>query len=181
MNALIIYQDLASAAKAKAALQDPSKYPDVTVQWNIRSWRVEMLKFPPTAATALDDAADAHLVVFAGCCARLFPLGLQDWLEQWARRRQIRDVALAVINSTDSGVLSKNVIKELSGFARRHGLGLVFDDRCMIEDTSEFSGLFRARNAYCPHSWSGKGAMSIIYPKRPIFEGLFNEACVATE
>jgi len=127
MNALIIYHDFASAAKANAALQHAAQCSDVIGQWNISPWRMDMLKFPPTAEEALTDAAEAHLIVFAGRSAQLFPFWLEDWLERWARNRQIEDVALAVIREAGTDPLSIPVTPELSAFAARHGLNFIFD------------------------------------------------------
>jgi len=81
MKALIVYQDFAFALQANAALQHAVQYSDVWVQWNIRPWRVDLLKFPPSADEALADAADAHLIVFGSRCAQSFPFWLQEWLE----------------------------------------------------------------------------------------------------
>ncbi len=73
MKALIIYQDFASAVKANGALQRTTLHADVHVQWSIRPWRLDLLKFPPTAEEALADAMDAHLILFADCCVHLIP------------------------------------------------------------------------------------------------------------
>jgi hypothetical protein len=127
MKALIIYQDATDAVKANAALQHATQSPDVHVEWNIRPWRVDMLKFLPAAAEALADAADAHLIVFAGG-ARSSPHWLQDWLEQWAGRRQIQTAALAVIDTGGVDKLSRSVAFDLYQFANRHGLSIIFDD-----------------------------------------------------
>src|SRR5580692_4901818 len=96
MKALIIYDNLSSFAKANAALQHSAQNADVNVLWSIRPWRVDMLKFPPTADEALTEAIDAHLIVFAGRCVQSLPFWLQDWLEQWAKYRRVEDAALGV-------------------------------------------------------------------------------------
>ena len=138
MKAIIIYKDFASAAKANAALQNASHYPDVHVQWNIRPWRVDMLKFPPTATEALADATDAHLIVFAGDFARLFSHSLQDWLEQWARHRQIETAALALIGTGNAGNRPISAVGDLSQFVKRHGLNIIFDDCGVIGNAPPF-------------------------------------------
>ena len=68
---------------------------DFAGQWNIRPWRVDLLKFTPTADEALTEALDAHLIVFAGCSAQSLPFWLERWLEQSAKYRRIKDAALA--------------------------------------------------------------------------------------
>jgi hypothetical protein len=129
MKALIIYQDFASAAKANAALQRAAQNSHARVKWNIRPWQVDTLKFLPTAAKALADATDAHLIVFAGGGAQSSSHWLQDWLEQWAGRRQIQTAALAVFDTRNADKLSPAAALDLPQFAKRHGLSIIFDDR----------------------------------------------------
>src|SRR5271154_5243666 len=133
MKALVIYDDFVCAEKANAALQHSAQNANVRVQWNIRPWRVDMLKFPPTAEEALTEAMDAHLIVFVGRRAQSLPFWLQDWLEHWVKCRQINDAALAVIGAGNAGGMSSQ--SDLSQFAKRHGLSLIFDDLGVIENS----------------------------------------------
>jgi len=127
MKALIVYDNFTAAAKANAALLSSAENVAPTVQWTVRPWRLNMLKFPPTADETLNDAADAHLIVFAGRCAQTFPFWLRHWLEHWAKFRQIKDAALAVFWERSDGV-SLSATLELSHFATCHGLAFIFDD-----------------------------------------------------
>jgi hypothetical protein len=95
-----------------------------------------MLKFPPTAAEALADAADAHLIVFAGGIKQSLPSWLQHWLEHWAQRRQIESAALAVFCEGIADVLPVPATLELSCFAACHGLSFICDDRAMVGSSS---------------------------------------------
>ncbi len=128
MKALIIYQNIASAAKVSSALQRAAQRADASVQWIIRPWRVDLLKFPPGAEEALADAADAHLIVFAGGIKHSLPFWLQHWLEHWSRRRQIGNAALAVFSEGIADVLSISATQELLDFATCHSLDFIFDD-----------------------------------------------------
>jgi hypothetical protein len=136
---LIIYQDVTDAVKANAALQQATLSPNVYVEWSIRPWPVNMLKFPPAAAEALADATDAHLIVFAGGCVRSSSYCLQDWLEQWAGRRQIQTAALAIIDTRGVDKLSRSVASDLYQFANRHGLSMICDDPSVAEHGEPFS------------------------------------------
>ena len=128
MKALIIYDDFHSAAEANATLQHSAHRADLAVQWNIRPWRVDLLKFPPTADEALTEALDAHLIVFAGHSAQSLPFWLERWLEQWAKYRRIKDAALAVVGAGSSEALASASAKpDLSQFARRHDLSVFID------------------------------------------------------
>src|SRR5277367_6722934 len=126
MKALVIYDDFVCAEKANAALQHSALNANVRVQWNIRPWRVDMLKFPPTAEEALTEAMDAHLIVFVGRRVQSFPFWLQDWLEHWAKCRRIKGAALAVIGVGSIEMMSSQ--SNLSQFAKRQGLSVIFDD-----------------------------------------------------
>jgi hypothetical protein len=129
MKALIIYDDFHSAVKANATLQHSAHKADLAVQWNIRPWRVDLLKFPPTADEALTEALDAHLIVFAGHSAQSLPFWLERWLEQWTKYRRIKDAALAAVNAGSPKTLSLASAKpDLSRFAKRHNLNVIFDD-----------------------------------------------------
>jgi hypothetical protein len=139
MNALIIYQDFASAAEANTVLQHTTQHSDVRVQWNIRPWRVDMLKFPPTAEEALGDAADAHLIVFVGSCVESLPFWLRHWLEHWAKCRQIQNAALAVLRGENGAALSALATHHLSLFAEQHGLSFIVDGSFTAEAAEKFS------------------------------------------
>jgi hypothetical protein len=139
MKALIIYDDFASAARASATLQQSAQSPAASVQWNIIPWRLDLLKFPPTAEEALTEALGAHLVVFAGPCAQWIPVWLQNWLDHWAKCRRISDAALAVFGAGNARVLAPLATSGLSGFAKRHGLSLIFYDGGAVEDGTAFS------------------------------------------
>ena len=60
-------------------------------------------KFPPTAAEALAEAVDAHLIVFVGHCAQAVPGWLHIWLEEWAAHRHVEEAALAVMGDENTG------------------------------------------------------------------------------
>jgi hypothetical protein len=136
MKALIIYDDFASVAKANAALQHSAQNVEFAGQWSISRWRVDILKFPPTAEKALTDAADAHLIVFAGRIAQSFPFWLEHWLEHWAKSRQIEDAALAVYCKGSADAPSIPATFELSQFATRHGLNFIFDHNMAMTPSS---------------------------------------------
>jgi hypothetical protein len=141
VKAIIIYDDLDSAVNANTTLQHPVHQADFAVQWNIRPWRVDMLKFPPTADEALTDALDAHLIVFAGRSAQSLPFWLERWLEQWAKYRRIRDAALAVVGTGSAKALSSALARpDLSQFARCHDLSVIFDDNITIASSSIADG-----------------------------------------
>jgi hypothetical protein len=136
MKAVIIYDDLDIAAKAKAALGRAVYRADEALLWAVELWRLDMLTLPPSAEAALTEAAEAHLIVLGVRHARLLPAWLLEWLEQWAVRRQVRDAALALFDGGKGDTLSVALAPELSQFAQRHGLGFIFGDVGPAENES---------------------------------------------
>jgi hypothetical protein len=133
MKALILYNDFASAAKANAALQRSAQNVDPATRWDVKPWRVDMLRFPPTAEEALIEAIDAHLIVFAGGGAQALPFWLLNWLEHWAKCRRIDGASLAAIDSKRSGTFATPAASELASFAKRHGLSFIPSEGEVIE------------------------------------------------
>ncbi len=146
MNAVIIYDRFDSAAKANARLERAAHRTDETMHWSVKPWRVDLLKLPPAADAALAEAAEAHLIVLAVGQVQSFPPLLLDWLERWATCRQVHEAALAVWDSGNTGTRSARWTPELSQFAGRHGLSLIFDDNALYEDKASMLGTGRRRH-----------------------------------
>ena len=138
MKALIIYDNFAFAARANTMLQEAADRGDAAIRWNIRPWRVDSLNMVSQAAEALMDAADTHLIVFAGHRAQSVPLWLLDWLERWVACRQIKDAAFAVIGGRNGEALSMPATPELSRFASQHGLSFITDGSFVVGDDEGF-------------------------------------------
>jgi hypothetical protein len=128
MNAVIIYDDFACAAKANAMLEKASYRLEQAALWDVNPWRLDPLNLLPITAEAMTDATDAHLIVLALSAAPACPVWLLDWLEQWANQRHVEEAALAVFSNGNGDATSAPVILELSRFAQRHGLSFIFDD-----------------------------------------------------
>jgi len=136
MNAVIIYDDSAIAAKANAMLDRAARRADEALLWSVKPWKFDLLLRPPTADAALEDAEEAHLIVLAVRSQTEMSPWLLDWLEQWARRRQIEDAALAVFDGGKGDTLSAAASPILSQFAERHGLSFIFSDMRPTRDES---------------------------------------------
>ena len=59
-----------------------------------------------------------------------------DWLERWTTRRQVQEAALAVWDGGSTDTRLARATPELSQFALRHGLSLVFDDNALVGNKS---------------------------------------------
>jgi hypothetical protein len=139
MNAVIIYERFDFATKANAMLERAAYRTEDTTHWSIKPWRVDMLKLPPAAEAALAEAAEAHLIVLAVCQVQSLPSWLLDWLERWATRRQVQEAALAVWDGENADPPLTRATRELSQFAGRHGLSLLFDENAPVADKSSMS------------------------------------------
>ena len=127
MKALIIYQDVTSAARANAALQNLKVSAETRVGWEVVPWRLDMLKFPPSATEALAAASDAHLILFVGGLPQSLPFWLLDWLRKWAAARQIKEAALAITADANGDMPSKATISTLEQFAKEQELNFIWD------------------------------------------------------
>jgi hypothetical protein len=136
MNAVIVYDDVAFASKAQAMLGQATHRADAALPWTVKPWRLELLILPPTAARALQDAVEAHLLVLAVRRPAEPSPRLLDWLEQWACCRQVQDAALAVFDGESGDMLSGTKAPELSQLAERHGLSFIFGDVGLAEEES---------------------------------------------
>ena len=136
MNAVIIYDEFDYATKAKATLERAAHRTDETTHWGVRLWRVDVLKLPPAAEAALAEAVEAHLIMLAVRQIQSLLPWLVDWLERWATCRQVQEAALAVWDGGNADTRSARVTPELTQFAGRYGLSLIFDDNALVEDKS---------------------------------------------
>ncbi len=136
MNAVVLYDTFDFAAKANAMLERAAHWTEETTHWSVKPWRMDMLKLPPAAEAALAEAAEAHLMVLELRQVPSLLPWLGDWLEQWAACRQVQDAALAVWDGGNAALRPARAAPELSQFAGRHGLSLIFNDYALIEDKS---------------------------------------------
>ncbi len=133
MNAVILYDDFDSAARASAAFERAARRADDALSWNVKPWRLDLLESPLTAEAALADAADAHLVLLSLRHPSSLPAPVLDWLEQWAARRQVQDAALAVWDGGNGDALTASSASDISHFAERHGLSFILGDAAPVE------------------------------------------------
>ncbi len=132
LKAAVIYDDFDFAARAAALLKRVAMRADEVMKWDIRPWRLDVLKQSFLASAALDETADADLIVVALCGTHLLPDELMEWLEHWAAHRQIRDVALmAFCPEENAGPMSLG--ERLKAFAEWHGLPFL-DCRILRDD-----------------------------------------------
>jgi len=127
VKAVIIYDDFACAARAKANLKRVAQLAGEPTQNILELCLLELLNQTAFATQMMGEAADAHLIVITLSQPESLPARLLDWLEGWAVFRQIQDAALAVFVGERSDALSMPVLHELSQFTERHGLDLIFD------------------------------------------------------
>jgi hypothetical protein len=137
MNAVVIYEERETARRANALLQRASARADAATRWSVKPWRLDLLEWGPLGQEALRDATEAHLMLLAlGSEPEELPHPLLDWLEMWARCRQVQGAALAVFNGGSGDALSSSATPVLSEFAQRHGLSLILGEVDPRDDIS---------------------------------------------
>jgi hypothetical protein len=136
INAEMIYEKFEFAAKANAMLERVAHRAGESTYWSVKPWRVDMLKLASGAKAALAEAAEAHLILLALLQVQSHFPWLVEWLERWARCRQVQEAALAVWDDGSAGTRLARTTFELSQFAERHGLSLIFDDNELVEEKS---------------------------------------------
>jgi hypothetical protein len=132
LKAVIVYDTFNSAVRAKRMLQDHRT--DEPIVWNIKPWRVDILKLPQLELEALREAADAHLILIAGDRVQSLLPGLLDWLERWASCRRIKEAGLALWDGFTPAGSQPERRPELSEFVGRHRLVLLGEGRATIGD-----------------------------------------------
>ena len=121
LKAAVIYDDFDFAARAAALLDRAAIRTEETMQWDIKPWRLDLLKPSALGDAALAETTDADLIVVVVSNTHLLPETLLEWLEHWAERRRIQDAALmALCPEEAAGPMS--LWDRLKEFSKWHGL-----------------------------------------------------------
>jgi hypothetical protein len=121
LKAAVIYDDFDFAARAAALLERVAIHADEAMKWDVKPWRLDVLKSSSLANAALGETADADLIVVALYQTHSPPDELLGWLESWAVKRQTVDAAVMVL-CPEENAASTPLWRELKEFAERHGL-----------------------------------------------------------
>lgn len=127
LKAVIIYDDFDSATHATALLERVAAQADETMKWDIKPWRLDILKQPTLATLTAAVAAHADLVVLALGQTHPKPVELLNWLKDWAGRRQVKDAALLALPVGDTRMFSESW-NELKAFAEEESLVFLSQD-----------------------------------------------------
>lgn len=134
LRAVIIYDDFDSATRATGLLERVVLHMNETIKWDIKPWRLEVLKQPALASLTVAVAANADLIVLALGRKDSTRAELLDWLINWAKNRRIADAALLALPSDEPAIPSAPW-KELGAFAEAHGL-IFLDQSSVGHDTN---------------------------------------------
>jgi hypothetical protein len=124
LKAAVIYDDFDFAARAAALLERVAIRADEAMKWDVKPWRLDMLKTSSLASAALGETADADLIVVTLRQTPTLPDELMGWLESWAMKRQTEDAAMMVL-CPEENAASMPLWRELKKFAERHGLSFL--------------------------------------------------------
>jgi hypothetical protein len=120
-KAVIIYDDFDSATYATALLERVALRADEAIKWDIKPWRLDVLKQPTLAALTVAVAANADLIVLALNRIHSTPVELLAWLKNWAEHRRIEDAAMLALSPDGSHTQSK-YWNDIRAFAKQRDL-----------------------------------------------------------
>ncbi len=124
LKATVIYDDFDFATRAAALLERVAVRVHEAMKWDVKPWRLDVLKQSSLAEAAVAEAADADLIVFALSRTPSPPAELKVWLEHWKTRRQIEDAAVMVLSPAEHTAATPLWL-ELKQFAGRYGLAFL--------------------------------------------------------
>ena len=124
LKATVIYDDFNFATRAAALLERAASRVREAMQWDVKPWRLDVLKQSSLAEAAVAEAADADLMVLALSKTHSPPAELTVWLEHWEALRQIQDPAVMVLSPGEHPAATP-LWRELKQFAGRHGLAFL--------------------------------------------------------
>jgi len=124
LKATVIYDDFDFATRAAALLERVAVRVHEAMKWDVKPWRLDVLKESSLAEAAVAEAADADLLVFALSQTPSPPVELTVWLQQWKTYRQIEDVAVMVLSPAEHPAATPLWL-ELKQFAARYGLAFL--------------------------------------------------------
>jgi len=124
LKATVIYDDFDFATRAAALLERVAVRVHEAIKWDVKPWRLDVLKQSSLAGAAGAEAADADLLVFALSQTHSLPPELTVWLEDWETNRQIEDTAIMVLSPGERAAATP-LWHELKQFAQRQGLAFL--------------------------------------------------------
>jgi hypothetical protein len=140
-KAVIIYDDFDSATRAIALLERVALRADEAIKWDIKPWRLDVLKQPTLAALTVAVAANADLIVLALNRIYSTPVELLDWLKNWAEHRRIEDAAVLAL-SADKSHMQSTCWNEIKAFTEERDLTFI-DNHNVWNDGSSASFVHR--------------------------------------
>ncbi len=141
LKAAVIYDDFDFAARAAALLERVAIRADEAIKWDVKPWRLDVLKEPSLAEAALDETADADLIVIALRKTPSCPDELMGWLESWAIKRQTEDTAMMMF-CPEENAASMLLWHELKEFAEWQNLPLL-GNRNLLDDGNSMDFVHR--------------------------------------
>ena len=124
LKATVIYDDFDFATRAAALLERVAARTQEAIMWDVKPWRLDVLKQPSLAEAAGAEAADADLLVFALSRTQAPPPELTSWLGQWEAHRQNQDAAVMVLTRSEHTAATP-LWHNLKEFAFGHGLAFL--------------------------------------------------------
>jgi len=137
LKAAIIYDDFDFAARAAALLDRAAIRTDEAMKWDVKPWRLNVLKQPSLANAALGETLGADLIMVVLRKTPSLPDELKSWLENWTMKRQVEDAAMMLF-CPEKNAASMWLWYELKEFAEWHNL-LFLGSRNLQDDSDSMA------------------------------------------
>jgi len=124
LKAAVIYDNFDFAARAAALLERVAVRVREAIRWDVKPWRLDLLKEPSLAGAAVAEAANADLILCALNRTLTTPVELIQWLEDWNAQRQTEDAAVMVLCPEEQAAAA-SVSHQIEQFAWRYGLSFL--------------------------------------------------------
>ena len=125
VNALLVYEDVATGLRAKRALDQAMLRMAVDTDVHVNAWRFDLLREPALHQQAVEEAAEAEIVFFSAHGCEELPATVSLWFQQWfACRGGVEPRALVVsLDLVERETPAANqMLRELRQMARLAGV-----------------------------------------------------------
>ena len=127
LEVLLLYEDLATALRAKKSLDGLPGQPAATTGFQARLWRLDLLAEPLLAEQAALEAAAADIIILSLHGRTELRAEVRNWLSRWLEHKEHRPYAIAALldAKTGSSRSDNTVLAYLKEVARDAGADLL--------------------------------------------------------
>src|SRR5262249_45062262 len=125
LNLFVAYEDFEAGRHAESLCSRLGRAEEGEVA--LKLWRFDVVLNPVAHGAVDEDARGADVVVVAWSSSGGWPNLFTGWRENWARRRKIRDAALAALPANEAAAKALPTLAALRDLATVHKLSFLCD------------------------------------------------------